>query len=110
VETINSQIRNLQFKMKIVEDQLVMADDANFRRNHDRSEAFRIRYNQNIKDFFGKNVIAFQREIIEIRGKIRLLPGENKSTSLYITEIETLSKMNGNLKKSVDDLIINEDD
>jgi hypothetical protein len=110
VETINSQIRNLQFKMKIVEDQLVMADDANFRRNHDRSEAFRIRYNQNIKDFFGKNVIAFQREIIEINGKIRLLPGEDKSTSTYNTEMENLSKMNGDFKKLVDGLIINEDD
>jgi hypothetical protein len=96
--------------MNILEEQLVMADDSNFRKSHDLSKAFRIQYNQNIKEFFGKNVIAFQREIIEISGKISLLPGEDKSISIYNTEVETLSKMNGNFKKLVDDLIINLDD
>jgi hypothetical protein len=83
VGTINSRIRTLQFKVNIFEEQLVIAEDANFRRNPDRSEAFRIWYNQNIQGFFGKNVITFQREIIEISGKISLLPSEDKSTSIY---------------------------
>ena len=96
--------------MDFFEEQLVIADDANFRRNPNRNEAFRIRYNQNIKEFLGKNVIAFQREIIEISGKISLLSGEDKSTSIYIIEMVTLSKMNVNFKKIVDDLRIKEDD
>ena len=83
METIESRIRNLKFKMNFFEEQLVIAEDNNFRRNHDRSEAFRILYNQKIKKFFVKNVIAFQREIIEISDKIKLLPGEDKSTLIY---------------------------
>jgi hypothetical protein len=110
VETLKSRIRNLQFKMSIFEEQLVIAEDANFRRNPDQSEAFRIWYNQNIQDFFVKNVIAFQCEIIEISGKIILLSGEEKSTSVYITEIEILDKINSNFKKRVDGLIIKEDE
>jgi hypothetical protein len=86
VETIKSRIRNLQFKMNNFEEQLEIADDAIFRRNPNRNEAFRIWYNQNIQGFFGKNVIAFQCEIIEISGKINLLPSEDKSTIIYITK------------------------
>jgi superfamily II DNA or RNA helicase len=104
--SIKSRISNIQFKMNYFEEQLVIAEDANFRRNHDQSEAFRIWYNQYIQEFFSKNVIAFQREIIEIKGKINLLPGEEKSTLIYNTEIETLYKMNENFKKRVDALII----
>jgi hypothetical protein len=104
METIKSRIRNLQLKMDYFEEQLVSVEDANYRRNPNKN--FRIWYNQYIQEFFGKNVIAFQHEIIEISGKISLLPGEDKSTSIYITEIETLSKMNGNFKKRVDALII----
>jgi hypothetical protein len=108
VGTIKSRIRNLQLKMDYLEDQLTIVEDINYsyRRNPNKNEDFRIWYNQYIQKFFGKNVIAFQREMIEISGKISLLPGEDKSTSLYVTEIETLSKMNGNFKKRVDDLII----
>jgi len=83
--------------MDIFEEQLVIAEDSNYRRNPD--DAFRIWYNQKIQNFFGKNVIAFQREIIEISS---LLPSEDKS----ITEMETLDKMNANFKKRVDSLII----
>ena len=92
--------------MDYLEERLVITEDNNFRRNHDQSEAFRIWYNKNIQKFFVKSVIEFQREIIEISDKISLLPGEDKSTSLYVTEIETLSEMNINLKKRVDDLIM----
>jgi hypothetical protein len=110
VETVNRRIWNLQFKMNIFEEQLVMADDSNLRRNPDQSKAFLIWYNQNIQDFFVKNVTGFQREIIEISDKISLFPGEDKSTSKYITEMETLSKMNDNFKQLVDALIIKLDD
>jgi len=103
---LKNMIRNLQFKMDYFEEQLVIAEDDNFRRNPFKIEDFRIWYNQYIQKFFGKNVIAFQREIIEISGKISLLPGEDKSTSIYVKEIETLSKMNAGFKKRVDDLII----
>ena len=110
METIKSRIRNLQFKMDYFEEQLVIVEDANYRRNLTKNKASQIFYNQYIQKFFCKNVIAFQREIIEISGKISLLPGEDKSTSIYVTEIETLSKMNGNFKKRVDDLITKKDD
>jgi hypothetical protein len=108
VGTIKSRIRNLQLNMDYLEDQLAIVEDLNcsYRRNPNKNEDFRIWYNQYIQKFVGKNVIAFQREMIEISGKISLLSGEDKSTSLYVTEIETLSKMNGNFKKRVDDLII----
>ena len=105
VETIKSRIRSLQFKMNLFEEQLVIADDSSFR-SHDLSEAFRIRYNQNIKEFFGKYVTSFHVEMKEICGKISLLPSEDKST--HIKEMETLAKMNASLKKQVDDLILNE--
>jgi hypothetical protein len=92
--------------MDYFEEQLAIVEDANYKRNPNKNEAFRIWNNQYIQKFFGKNVIAFQREIIEISGKISLLPSGDKSTSIYVTEIETLSKMNGNFKKRVEDLII----
>jgi len=66
VETKKSRIRNLQLKMDYFEEQLVIAEDAIYRRNANRNEASRIWYNQYIQEFFGKHVIAFQREIIEI--------------------------------------------
>ena len=104
--SIKSRISNIQFKMNYFEEQLVIAEDANFRRNHDQSEAFRIWYNQYIQEFFSAIVIAYQIKIIEIKRKINLLPGEEKSTVIYNTEIENLSKLNKNFKKIVDALII----
>jgi len=70
--------------MDYFEEQLAIVEDANYKRNPNKNEAFRIWNNQYIQKFFGKNVIAFQREIIEISGKISLLPSGDKSTSIYL--------------------------
>lgn len=106
MENIKSRISNLQFKMNNFEEQLIIAEDAKFVRNLDKREDLRKWYNQYIQEFYSEKLNAFQHEIIEIKEKINLFSCEEKSTLIYDTEIENLSKMNENFKKRVDALIM----